>query len=872
MPEQVGDYTIYGKNTIGDSASATFTALEPSLSIDPTCGPPGSPISATGTNWAVDSYAGVYLDGSLVTQNRPDASGNFTMTFAGPVSPGPHTIKVVNSVFDGLSKDFTLPTCPQIGRVVEVIPATDGTIQPKVGDPVYQDETIDSGKDGRVVLLFVDNTLFNTSGTGKVRLDQYLYDPNHQGKAEFNVLRGAIEWLGGKLEKADNKSVFPDTPVGNIGIRGTQFIDRVGATNEEVDLISGAVAISPNRTITTTVFTGPITIVFDGSSTTTSPLTQAQYDAIKAALFPSPSTIPPLVTLDFPAPPSGQAGSFYTSQTPVLGTVSASDLSNVTAISCLDSLAGFTAGPLTGGGTGTASESLSVTGVGTHNITCTATDGANNTGALTGSTNTATIMIAITPPVVTWTMPSAITYGTPLSATQLNATANVPGTFAYTPASGAVLNVGSQKLSVTFTPTDTTNYSTAIASVTLVVNQAVLTATAGNASRAYGAANPAFTYKITGFLNGDTSSVVTGMPSLTTTATPASAAGSYPITAALGTLAAANYSFSFINGTLTVTQATPVITWATPAPINFGTPLGATQLNATSNVAGAFVYSPAAGAVLPVGPNILAATFTPSDATNYTGAAAQVTIVVNSTGKTTPVITWLAPAPITYGTPLSGAQLNATANVAGTFAYSPTAGTILTAGLQTLAVTFTPTNTTAYTNANASINLQVNKAKPFILWLPVPIVYGTPLGPRQLDAVAFAPGTFTHIPGAFAYMPAAGTILGAGEPKLSATFTPTDSADYEIVAAEATLKVFRASPRITWSDPAPIITGTPLSATQLNASANVPGTFTYTPHAGTVLRPGSYELGATFTPTDISNYRSSREEVELTVKTRDVER
>jgi len=63
-------------------------------------------------------------------------------------------------------------------------------------------------------------------------------------------------------------------------------------------------------------------------------------------------------------------------------------------------------------------------------------------------------------------------YGTALSSTQLNATASVPGTFVYSPVSGTVLGAGSQTLSVTFTPTDTTDYNTATATVTLVVTAA----------------------------------------------------------------------------------------------------------------------------------------------------------------------------------------------------------------------------------------------------------------------------------------------------------------------------------------------------------------------------------------------------------------
>jgi hypothetical protein len=76
-------------------------------------------------------------------------------------------------------------------------------------------------------------------------------------------------------------------------------------------------------------------------------------------------------------------------------------------------------------------------------------------------------------PTITWSAPAAITFGSALSSTQLNASASVPGTFVYTPAAGTVLQAAvNQTLSVTFTPTDTTDYTTASASTTIIVNPA----------------------------------------------------------------------------------------------------------------------------------------------------------------------------------------------------------------------------------------------------------------------------------------------------------------------------------------------------------------------------------------------------------------
>ncbi len=94
-----------------------------------------------------------------------------------------------------------------------------------------------------------------------------------------------------------------------------------------------------------------------------------------------------------------------------------------------------------------------------------------------------------------------------------------------------------------------------------------------------------------------------------------------------------------------------------------------------------------------------------ADANYNPATATQATTAV----KATPVITWGTPAAISYGTALSGTQLDATANVAGTFTYVPAAGKIETAGNDTLNVTFKP-GSANYASATASIVLQVLQA------------------------------------------------------------------------------------------------------------------------------------------------------------------
>jgi hypothetical protein len=136
-----------------------------------------------------------------------------------------------------------------------------------------------------------------------------------------------------------------------------------------------------------------------------------------------------------------------------------------------------------------------------------------------------------------------------------------------------------------------------------------------------------------------------------------------------------------------------------------------------------------------------------------------------------PKITWNQPAAITYGTSLWAMQLNATANVPGTFVYSPASGTVLQPGTQTLTVTFNPTNP-AYSQQTATVPIVVNQVVSVLKWnTPSTMTSGTALWGAQLDASASVPGTF-------AYTPAAGTVLTTGTYTLSATFTPSDPVHY----------------------------------------------------------------------------------------------
>jgi hypothetical protein len=161
------------------------------------------------------------------------------------------------------------------------------------------------------------------------------------------------------------------------------------------------------------------------------------------------------------------------------------------------------------------------------------------------------------------------------------------------------------------------NYTLVYHPGTITVKKAVLTVTAQDRSRPMGAANT-FGYSFSGFVNGDGPSAVSGEPAFSTTADAASEPGMYLISVSAGTLSAADYSFAFVNGWLTVTKGTPTIV-AAPASksamvANHKMTFSAT---ATNSISGA----PIAGVTLKFSIPVGTAVINCSGVTNSAGTA-----------------------------------------------------------------------------------------------------------------------------------------------------------------------------------------------------------------------------------------------------------
>ena len=117
-----------------------------------------------------------------------------------------------------------------------------------------------------------------------------------------------------------------------------------------------------------------------------------------------------------------------------------------------------------------------------------------------------------------------------------------------------VLGAGSHSITAVYQGDANDSGSTSATAAGVTVMPALLQVTAANASRVFGTVNQAFSYTVSGFVNGDTAATaVSGTAAEASAATRASVAGTYQISVSAGSLAAANYTFSYNNGTLTVT-------------------------------------------------------------------------------------------------------------------------------------------------------------------------------------------------------------------------------------------------------------------------------------------------------------------------------
>jgi hypothetical protein len=422
-------------------------------------------------------------------------------------------------------------------------------------------------------------------------------------------------------------------------------------------------------------------------------------------------------------------------------------------------------------------------------------------------------------------------------------------------------------------------------------------------------------------------------------------------------LAASNYTFQFVSGTLTVTQAPPTVSaWPVASAITYGQTLASSILSGGSaSVAGGFAFS-APGTAPNAGTAVQNVTFTPTDTTDYATEFGTVNVTVNPATQTI-TFTQSAPPSAVYNRSFTvaatgGASGNSVVFTSAGSCSNSSATFTMTSGTGTCSVIANQAGTSNYSAATqvtqsvnatpASQSITVTTSAPATATLAssftvvasassgLPVMFGSSGGctnsggtytmanggtkvctetlnvaatsnyftaaqvaESTIVAKAITPTmSFTGAPANAAY----GTIFtvtassnsasiptftttgpctinaatlgvtmtsGVGTCVLTATWAANDV--YAKATATQRTTAEKQASIITWSSPAAITYGTPLSNTQLDATANTTGTYVYTPASSKILTAGVQSLSVRFTPSSTTDYTIVTYDVDLTV-------
>lgn len=495
---------------------------------------------------------------------------------------------------------------------------------------------------------------------------------------------------------------------------------------------------------------------------------------------------------------------------------------------------------------------------------------------------------------VVWPGPLApIRHPQKLSREQCCATSpTCDGSFYYSPPIGAILDVGTYNLKVTFMPAQSKLYapSDALQSLTVLQGTAALLWQPDPALclLPYGLPLPGALLCASSDAQGDV------------TYSPAEGAvldsGEYLLKATL----TPHYSGNFLPATATcplkVTRHTPLLQWDPLPAVTYPTiltdeyfqprlvfpPDVFPPLAAEGLAKGKFKFSHKVGDTPQVGRHTLKCRYTPADDINFYAAECRVRLEV---GKGSPfVYRWHCAESLVFGEPLSEEEhLNADFDMDPSqvdVRYDPPPGHLFdSVGFKTITLKLMPHDVHNYLPLSLSRTIAVEKQATPIRWAtPSPIQYGTRLGSRQLcaeiDTACLDPAQRADLlgpeggaaRGEFRYSPAAGTVLEVGKNHLlTVVFHPSEAvANFRASnTLRVLLEVKRSAAKLSAQPAKGITYGTPLQAKHVSATvrnadahdASVPlqGTLVFQPVLGTVLPPGTHAISLSFSPTNPTN-------------------
>jgi len=121
----------------------------------------------------------------------------------------------------------TVATIEKVSGVATVV-RQGRTISAKIGLEIHENDTLRTGRNGSIGVVFNDDTLLSLGPESILVIDEFVFAPR-QGKFSIAIrtLKGTVAYISGLISKLAPESAHIETPTSSIGIRGTKFVARV---------------------------------------------------------------------------------------------------------------------------------------------------------------------------------------------------------------------------------------------------------------------------------------------------------------------------------------------------------------------------------------------------------------------------------------------------------------------------------------------------------------------------------------------------------------------------------------------------------------------------------------------------------------------
>ena len=459
----------------------------------------------------------------------------------------------------------------------------------------------------------------------------------------------------------------------------------------------------------------------------------------------------------------------------------------------------------------------------------------------------------------------------------------ITGTPTLTTNATVTSNAGTYSITPDVSSLSATNYEFNAVISTLTITKATLNVTANSAGKAYGQNNPSFSFSYSGFKNSDPSSVVSGTPELTSSATNTSNAGTYDIVPDVSRLSSTNYDFVSVNGTLTIYKAIVMVqadnktrTYGDNNPTFTLTYIGLLNGNNSSVITGTPTLTTNATITSNAGTYNIIPNVSSLSATNYDFYSVNGTLTINKATLNVSADNKsknYGDNNSTFSYVFSGFKNSDTDSIiAGSPVLSTTATQSSTVNGPNSDKTYNITvsnGTLSSTNYNfnpINAKLTINPITPTVLWKQYyvpPMIYNCQLTDNQLSALStdkitgVSNGNFvynvvssTNVQTTVSF---GSTIPTIGDYTLYATLNVTNP-NYlatPIITISKKLSVVTSNLTVKWYNPPPISNIDSLTYNELNAVCNDPNaTVSYSPPLGNILSSGNQNLSVTFNTID----------------------